>query len=230
MAPCCCTTQQRGCKWVVTLERINRLGEVTCSGLSVTVSTGREKADTGLSTETLCRTHFPTANNLPLLLLRSVSSCVDSTSCARSPCSKHSIGIGAVSGFGGLVLWFPFSLLVFLLFVLPLFPFLAAMVVGRGRGAVWARGSGVLKHLLQLLDPRHRKGRRRRGEGMSTKYRENTADAHSDAWFWQASEVSLGSVLCPRTSMFGLWTTAYLWSIFPVPTCRCVEGCQDTPG
>lgn len=57
------------------------------------------------------------------------------------------------------MLSFPFPLPVFLLFILLLFPFLAAMVVGRGRGAVRAGGSGVLKHLLQLLDPRDRKRR-----------------------------------------------------------------------
>lgn len=61
------------------------------------------------------------------------------------------------------MLSFPFSLLlVFLLFVLPLFPFLAAMVVrggrGGGAGAVWIGGGSVLKQLLQLLDPRKREG------------------------------------------------------------------------
>lgn len=59
-------------------------------------------------------------------------------------------------------------LLVFLLFVLPLFPLLAAVVVRGGRrgGAVCIRGGrgggGVLEQLLQLLDPRKRKGREER--------------------------------------------------------------------
>lgn len=98
--------------------------------------------------------------------------------CRAHSVNKHAvqtISVRVVIHFWLFVFMLLFSfLLVFFLFVLPLFALLAAMVVRwrrrqrGGGGTVWVGGGrrrgGVLQQLLQLLDPRNRKGRKRREE------------------------------------------------------------------